>query len=170
MILVTGASGLLGAAVLLQAREWGRQVAGISKQHVLRVPGIDVYPVDLGEPAATRKIVETLRPTLVIHCAAATNVDWCEEHPEQTHRLNVCVSSFLAELAREMGAAFLFVSTDSVFDGKKGNYSEDDPPGPLNIYAKSKLAAEKEVLRTHHSALVVRVNIYGWNEIGRAHV
>ena len=163
MILVTGASGLLGASILMQAREQGRTVAGISKRNILRGPGFDCHQVDLEDFDATRRIVAALRPASIIHSAAATQVDWCEDHGEQTDRLNVCVSSFLAALAAEMGASFLFVSTDSVFDGEKGDYSEEDPPAPLNVYAKSKLAAEKEVSGIHPSPLIVRVNMYGWN-------
>src|SRR5207245_6923760 len=87
----------------------------------------------------------------------------CEYHPDQAHRINTLASSFLAALARELGCRFLHVSTDCVFDGTKGNYSEYDPPRPLNIYARSKLLAEEEVLRQLPAALVVRVNIYGWN-------
>lgn len=62
-----------------------------------------------------------------------------------------------------MDAAFVYVSTDSVFDGERGNYSEDDQPAPLSVYAKSKWRAEQEVLCRHSSPLIVRVNIYGWN-------
>jgi len=163
MLLVTGASGLLGASVLLRARDMGQEVAGVSRRHALQVPGTVAHCVDLADQAATRRIIEHLQPTSVIHCAAATNVDWCEDHPEQAHRINTLASSFLAALARELGCRFLHVSTDCVFDGTKGNYSEYDPPGPLNIYARSKLLAEEEVLRQHPAALVVRVNIYGWN-------
>jgi dTDP-4-dehydrorhamnose reductase len=163
MILVTGASGLLGAAIVLRACEIGKQVVAVSNRHLLRMPGVEACRVDLTDFPATRKIITTLRPASVIHCAAATNVDWCEDHVEQAHRINVCASSFLAELAREINARFVYVSTDSIFDGEKGNYSEVDRPGPLNVYARTKFAAEQDVVRIHQNSLVVRVNIYGWN-------
>jgi dTDP-4-dehydrorhamnose reductase len=82
---------------------------------------------------------------------------------DEAHLLNFRASSFLAELAREINAGFVYVSTDSVFDGERGNYSEADRPAPLNVYARSKFAAEQDVLRIHQNALVVRINIYGWN-------
>jgi dTDP-4-dehydrorhamnose reductase len=104
-----------------------------------------------------------LRPKSIILCAAATKVDWCEEHPEEAERVNVQASSFLAEIAQELKAQFVYVSTDSVFDGKRGNYSETDQPAPLSVYAKSKWGGEQEVLRRHSSPLIVRVTIYGWN-------
>jgi dTDP-4-dehydrorhamnose reductase len=163
MILVTGASGLLGASILVEARKQGQRVAGISNRHAFRLSGVDALRVDLEDFDATRRTVAGLRPASIIHCAAATNVDWCEDHQEQVHRLNVGAAGLLAELAAELGVPFLLVSTDSVFDGEKGNYSEEDPPAPLNVYARSKLEAEAEVSCAHPSPLIVRVNIYGWN-------
>jgi dTDP-4-dehydrorhamnose reductase len=67
----------------------------------------------------------------------------CEDHPDEAHEINTTASEYLARLAEEIGACFVQVSTDSVFDGEKGNYSETDVPRPLNVYAKTKLSAEK---------------------------
>jgi len=163
MILVTGASGLLGASVVLQAVETHRPVTGLCWRHLLQVSGADTYTVDLTNSAETRRVIADLRPSSIIHCAAATGVDWCEDHPDQADQINVCASSLLAELAQEIDAQFLQISTDSVFDGERGNYSEKDPPAPLNVYAKTKLAAELGVLRHHRSPLIARANFYGWN-------
>jgi dTDP-4-dehydrorhamnose reductase len=107
--------------------------------------------------------VVRVKPDSIIHCAAATNVDWCEDHPQETELVNVGASSHLAAIASQLSARFLYVSTDSVFEGKQGNYTEADEPAPLNIYAKSKLCGEQEVLRRCPSALIARVNSYGWN-------
>jgi dTDP-4-dehydrorhamnose reductase len=109
-----------------------------------------------------RNLLVPLRPKSIIHCAAITEVDWCELHPEEAEEVNVQASSALAELAQELNAQFLYVSMDSGFGGKRGNYSEDDQPAPLSIYAKSKWRGEEEVLCRHSSPLIVRVNIYGW--------
>ena len=163
MILVTGASGLLGSKVVSRALEINYQVAGISYRHSWRAPGANAYNLDLRDFAATRRLVESLKPSSIIHCAAATNVDWCEENPVEADRLNVQVPLFLAQLAAELGAQFVQVSTDSVFDGERGNYSESDVPAPLNVYARTKLLAEQEVQRVHRSPLIVRVTFYGWN-------
>lgn len=163
MILVTGASGLLGAGVLCHARDAGRPVAGLCHRHLVRFPSAQVFSVDLTAPEATRQAIVSLRPESIIHCAAATNVDWCEDHPLQAQQVNVQASSCLAEIARDLDARFIYISTDAVFDGERGNYSETDEPAPLNVYAKSKLGGEQEVLRLYPSALIVRANIYGWN-------
>lgn len=163
MIVVTGASGLLGASLVMLGRNLGREVTSVCHRHLLRIAGIRICQADLVDRQAMRSLLVPLRPKSIIHCAAITDVDWCELHPEETEEVNVRASSALAELAQELNAQFLYVSTDSVFDGKRGNYSEDDQPAPLSIYAKSKWRGEAEVLCRHSSALIVRVNIYGWN-------
>ena len=163
MILVTGASGLLGSKLVSRAIETSKQVTALSHRHTLRFAGADAYNLDLRDFAATRRLVENLRPSAIAHCAAATNVDWCEDNPEEADRLNVQVPVFWARLAAERGAHFLQVSTDSVFNGYSGNYSESDAPAPLNVYAKTKWLAEQEVLKVHPSSLIARVTFYGWN-------
>jgi len=163
MLVVTGASGLLGASMVTLARDLGCEVVGICHRNLLRIPGVRICEMNLADRQAMRTLLASLRPKIVIHCAAITNVDWCERHPDETEQVNVRVSSALAELAQELDAAFLYVSTDSVFDGKRGNYSENEQPAPLSVYAKSKWRGEQEVLCRHSSPLIVRVNIYGWN-------
>jgi dTDP-4-dehydrorhamnose reductase len=163
MLVVTGASGLLGASVLRSAVELGWETVGFCHQHVIRDPTVQVARVDLTDDSATRKLLSDLRPDVIMHCAAATNVDWCEDNPKQAEAINVQASAVLAETAATLNARFVYVSTDSVFDGKRGDYGETDEPAPLNVYARSKLAGERETLRRNPSAMLVRVNIYGWN-------
>ena len=163
MILVTGASGLLGANLIMAALQEGLEVAGLYHQHPVHLPGATLYAADLTNPSAVERIFTDLRPTSVIHCAAASNVDWCEEHPNAAHELNVVASAAIAEITARTKAGLLYVSTDSVFDGRRGHYSEIDNPAPVNVYARSKLQGEQEVLRCHPFAAVARINFYGWN-------
>jgi dTDP-4-dehydrorhamnose reductase len=163
VILVTGASGLLGSSVLLRCREAGREVTGTYHSLPLVVPGIPTFEIDLTDELSTRSVVMQLRPSTIIHCAAATAVDWCEDHPIETQRINVETSGTLAALAATLGANFVYVSTDSVFDGTRGSYLETDQPHPLNVYAISKLEGEREVLKRKPDALIARVNLYGWS-------
>lgn len=163
MIVVTGASGLLGANLMMTARRQGLEVAGIYHRHPVHLGGVDLFSVDLTNPTALGKIFADLRPSSVIHCAAASNVDWCEEHPDAAHELNVTASAAIAELATKANARLLYISTDSVFDGLRDNYSEGETPTPVNIYARSKLNGEREVLRCHSFAAIARINLYGWN-------
>jgi dTDP-4-dehydrorhamnose reductase len=119
--------------------------------------------VDFTDQAETRRIFRELRPSSVVHCAAATDVDRCEEHPDEAYKLNVTTAAAIAGITARSGVRFLYVSTDSVFNGERGHYSETDPPAPLNVYATTKLQGEKEVTRLNPAATIARVSLYGWN-------
>ena len=163
MILVTGASGLLGANLIMEALREGLEVAGLYYRHPVRLPGAALFAADLTDKSAVEKIFSDLRPTSVIHCAAASNVDWCEENADAAHEVNVVASATIAEIAARANARLVYISTDSVFDGAGNNYSEVDDPAPVNVYAQSKLEGEREVLRRHPLAAAARVTLYGWN-------
>lgn len=164
MLVITGASGLLGANLVLHARERGIDVVAVSHRAKLRALGLRSMQVDLAEPGAAEDHLRDPRPDWIVHCAAATNVDWCEAHPEDAYRLNAEMPRHLARFARACGARLVYISTDSVFDGTRGGYAEMDREAPVNEYSRSKLAGEiaiREELRER--CLVVRTNFYGWN-------
>jgi len=163
MILVTGASGLLGTNVVALARAQGREVAGLYHRHEAILPGATLLPADLMDESALSRVFHDLKPEAVVHCAAATHVDWCQEHPEEAHRINVAATARIAEITAQNAAQLLYISTDAVFDGSRGHYSESDRPAPVNVYADTKLRGEREVLRFNPRAVVARVTLYGWN-------
>jgi len=166
MILVTGASGLLGANFILESRSRQVDVIAINHHHSVRIPGVKVVQADLTNPAIVDKVVSSFRPQWIVNCASITNVDWCEAHPKETRDIHVNASLYLANAARKVGAKLAYISTDSVFDGAKDSdyyYKEEDPCVPLNIYAATKLAGEQVVQENLPSSLIVRTNIYGWN-------
>ncbi len=181
MLVVSGASGLLGASVLRSAHEagWDKDVVGLCHRHLMRDPALRIARVDLTDSSATRSLFADLlsdlrsdlgselrsdsRPHAIVHCAAAADVDWCEANPKEAAAINVGASALLAEIAASFNARFVYISTDSVFDGKRGGYVETDEPAPVNVYARSKLAAEREIQRRNPSSTIVRANIYGWN-------
>ena len=163
MILVTGASGLLGSNFVRAARNSNRSVMGTYYRHPFQLHGIELIQADLTNRAEVRKLFECYRPDWVVHCAALTNVDWCERHPDETRFVNVEMPRFLAAESKKSDAPFVYISTDSVFDGNRGNYSEENSPAPVNVYGKTKLAGETSVLHEYEHSLVVRTNIYGWN-------
>src|SRR5580658_4474634 len=151
MILITGASGLLGASLVARAQEQGRDVVGLYHRHPVNLPGALLLAADLTEESEVHRIFENWKPESVIHCAAATDVDWCQEHPEAAHRINVTVSARISEITSRMKTRLLYISTDSVFDGARGHYAEADHPAPLNVYAQTKLQGEQMVLDGHPS-------------------
>jgi len=159
MILITGASGLLGVSLIALAQEQGREVVGLYHQHPVSFGGAPLLSVDLTQESQIKRVFEKIKPDTVIHCAAATNVDWCQEHPDAAYRLNVVASARIAEL----GVRLLHISTDAVFDGTRGDYAEIEQPAPLNTYAQTKLQAEHAVLASNSRAAIARINLYGWN-------
>jgi len=162
-ILVTGASGLLGANFVVEAARLNHSLIAAYHQHPLALPGVTVVQTDLTDRQAVRQLIREHHPEWIVHCAAATDVNWCELHPEETFRHNRDAPGFLAEAALETGAGMAYVSTDAVFDGEHGGYREDDMPGPQNIYAQSKLAGEEVVQEVLARHLIFRGTLFGWN-------
>lgn len=148
-ILITGADGQLGQALQL-----------VLKGHTL-VPA--VWPAfDLLKPDAESSVLEA-RPDAVIHAAAYTDVDGAEREPERAMAVNVEGTERMARAAAKTGARLLYISTDYVFDGRKGApYVETDEPNPINVYGRSKLEGEQRALALCPNTLIVRTSwLYG---------
>ena len=131
MLLVTGASGFLGRNFALEAVAAGHQVVGVVHRHSLNHPGIQTLGADLTAPSAAKALLDKLRPAWVVNCAALADVDECERNSGLARLLNVDVPRSLAAACAELGVGLVHISTDSVFDGKRGNYTESDNPGPV---------------------------------------
>uniref|UniRef100_A0A831UEC2 dTDP-4-dehydrorhamnose reductase n=1 Tax=Geobacter metallireducens TaxID=28232 RepID=A0A831UEC2_GEOME len=148
MILIVGAKGMLGQDLM-------RVLPG-------DVRGVDIEEIDITSPESVRRVLLTLRPRVVVNCAACTDVDGCETSVELAMRVNGEGVGHLAAVTREIGALLVQVSTDYVFDGTKGSpYLEDDPVNPLSVYGKSKLLGEERA-RQNPDHLIVRTQwLYG---------
>lgn len=165
-ILITGASGLLGLNLALEtAKE--HVVYGTAKDHLLNTRDFTVLPGDLLAPGAVEQVLDQAQPDWVIHCAALANVDACEADPVLARKANTHLPAKLATHVARGGARLVHISTDAVFDGKRGNYREDDIPNPLGVYARSKLDGETAVIQANPDAIVARVNLFGWSLSGR---
>lgn len=162
-VLVTGASGMLGANFMLSAEERGWTATGVYHRHPVHFPRALAMGEDLTKESAALGIVRSVHPSWVLHCAAATDVDWCQDHPDEAWRANVLATRNLAAAAREADARFVYLSTDAVFDGTRGGYAESDSPAPVNIYGKTKWEGEKAAWEILKDPLVVRTCIYGWS-------
>ena len=155
-ILITGASGLLGEVLCRAASaEWA--VFGLYRRHPLVVPGVVGIQTDLTDSRAMEKTLDTVEPAAVIHAAAMAQPAECEKHPDISEAVNVRVPEMLARCCAEREIPMVFTSTDLVFDGLQAPYGEDDPPGPVCVYARHKVRAEREVLGHHPHALVCRM-------------
>ena len=164
-ILVTGASGLLGLNLALEAAP-EHQVLGLTHSHPLAAP-FETRQLDLMDADACAALLDEFQPEWLIHCAALANLEACEQQPAWAARLNAGLPGALAAAAHSRGIRFLHISTDAVFDGEQGSYSEEDAPNPLSIYAETKLAGEQAVSMANPDALIVRTVFYGWSLSGR---
>jgi dTDP-4-dehydrorhamnose reductase len=165
-ILVTGASGLLGVNLALEAAR-DHTVFGQVNSHRLATEAFTIIQTDLLAPNAMQRLLEQTQPDWVIHCAALTNLEACEAHPAQAQQLNSEIPAKLAKLVARGGARLLHISTDAVFDGQRGEYTEQDIPNPLSTYARTKLEGEHAVTQANPQAIIARVNLYGWSLTGK---
>lgn len=165
-ILVTGASGLLGLNLALEAAN-SHTVFGQVNRNLLHTGKFTILQADLLAAGAVERLLEQAQPDWVIHCAALAILEACESDPERAYQLNTEIPALLARHVARGGARFLHVSTDAVFDGQRGNYTEDDEPNPLSVYGQTKLAGERAVLQANSQALIARVNLVGWSLHGQ---
>jgi dTDP-4-dehydrorhamnose reductase len=161
-LLITGASGLLGANLVLEAVP-SHDVTAIYHSQPLKLDGVASTALDLSNGEATYQTFTSLSPDWVIHCAAETDVDRCELDPDLAHQVNHFMTRSVARAAFEVGAELLHISTDAVFDGESVSNHENEVPEPINVYGVSKLEGERAVVEEHPSALIIRTNFYGYN-------
>lgn len=150
--LITGGSGQLGSELKL--------ILGNSSVAI----GKDL--MDVGDSSSTEAIIR-IKPEIVFHCAAYTNVDKCESFPEKAYQTNVIGTKHVALACKKIEIPLVYVSTDYIFDGKASSpYCETDSPSPINIYGETKLEGERvtrEILRSKH--YIVRTGwLYGFGE------
>jgi dTDP-4-dehydrorhamnose reductase len=165
-LLVTGASGLLGANLALLAQKLGYEVLGWTNSRPLVDAPFATRAVDFSNPQDLAQAFQAAEPDALINCAAQANVDAAEKQPEHAYRVNAEAVGELAQMARDANVPMIQISTDSVFDGTKGDYKETDTPNPLNTYAQSKLAGEHAVAQANPEAAIARVVFYGWSLTG----
>jgi len=165
-LLVTGASGLLGLNLSLLAVAQGFKVTGWVHTRGLKYAPFSIQRVDLCELDSIAARITEIKPDLIIHCAALANLEAAEADPGLAQRLNSDAAGRLAQIAAERQINLVHISTDAVFNGQRGDYTEEDEPSPLGVYAQSKLAGELAVREANPSAIIARVNFYGWSLSG----
>lgn len=160
-VLITGVSGNLGwtlAKTLAPVFE----VVGTFFVNQVLIDRVDCIGFDLRRVGSISDFVSKLSPNIIVHLAAITDPDDCERNPQLAYLVNRDASCEIAKASARIGARLIFASTDLVFDGSKGDYTEQDAPNPLSVYARSKVEAEEAVLSICKHALVFRSSlIYG---------
>jgi dTDP-4-dehydrorhamnose reductase len=158
-ILITGASGFLGEK-LFSVFSSDYEVYGT----YLKGEESSLYKLDLTDKEALDSLVGKIKPSIVINAAGITDVDYCESNPEQAKKISVDCIKNLVETCLKHKCRLVHISTDYVFDGKKGNYKEEDKINPINVYGVIKLEEEKTILSSKLEYIISRTAVlYGYN-------
>ena len=157
---------MLGANLVLVALDRCEVVAH-AYPPALRPMGFASLASDLTVEGEVGRLLQEVRPDWIVHCAAQADVDACERDPQAARRLNADLAGSVARGAARIGARVVQISTDAVFDGRRGNYREGDVPSPINRYGESKLEGEQAVAAAHPQALILRTNFFTWPAPGR---
>lgn len=168
-VLVTGINGLVGSRVAAVLASKGHAIVGIGRgPRRVDFPG-EYASVDLSDEETLSWTVRQARPDVILNPASMTEVDRCETSPIEAFRVNGLAPGILAAAATALGAHLVHVSTDYVFDGEAGPYTETDVPNPRGVYALTKHIGEQAVRSIGSSWAIARTAVvYGWPAAGRA--
>tara|TARA_R110002096_G_scaffold347671_3_gene540989 strand:+ start:1587 stop:2486 length:900 start_codon:yes stop_codon:yes gene_type:complete len=164
-VIITGSNGLLGQSLLnlLSEEKEKYEVYGFSKG--INRSGREDFAyvsIDITNEENLRKSIKEIQPDFIINTAAMTQVDDCENNKQACDILNVDVVKWLSEIAEEINAHVIHISTDFIFDGVKGNYKETDTPNPISYYGLSKLKSEKVLTSSNINFTILRtILVYG---------
>lgn len=163
--MIIGASGQVGGAIYGSATlERKSEAVGTWNTK----PAHGLRKLDITDRSRVFRLVRDVAPDVIYLCAALTNVDRCEQEMAESYRVNVFGTHNLIDAANRTGATLVFLSSDYVFDGADGPYTEMDAPNPLSVYGFHKLIGEHLVSTSCENYLIVRSTVvFGWEEIGK---
>ena len=172
-ILITGANGFVGhylTTLLLKNYKVVATGKGVSRINIVH-PNFQYESMDFTSEDAVKEVFQQVKPAVVIHAGAISKPDECELNKEFAFLTNVSATKYLLAQSQLLKSFFLYISTDFVFDGQQGMYTEEDTPNPVNYYGQTKLLAEQEVQRYPYSWSIVRtVLVYGSPKAGRDNI
>jgi dTDP-4-dehydrorhamnose reductase len=158
--LVLGANGLMGSRIAARLAEAGEEVIAVGRGQKRLGARVEYLELDLLQhTAGLAALIERRKPSGLINAAAMTDVDACEKSPAEAFTMNAGAVEIAAKAAAASGCRFTHLSTDYVFDGVKGSYSEEDAPNPRGVYARSKRAGEEAALTLGGNVAVCRVAV-----------
>lgn len=171
-ILITGANGFLGYYLTEQLLKMNHQVIATGKNEnrlpFHHFPNFEYATMDFTDPFSVHDIFEKYQPEVVVHAGASSRPDECEQHQWEAYVTNVEGTVTMLLNAETYKSFFVFLSTDFIFDGNQGMYSERDKPGPVNFYGKTKREAEEAVMEYEFGWAIARtVLVYGKPPEGR---
>ncbi|WP_446897235.1 SDR family oxidoreductase [Clostridium sp. LBM24168] len=162
-VLITGSNGMLGKDIVNIFLENNKfDLYGINRTGNIFTNKYNLILGDITDFNKLNDILNDIVPDIIVHCAANVNVDKCETDKNYCYKLNSEAVKFLSSY-NSPKTKFVYVSTDSVFDGKKGDYMENDETNPLNYYAFTKREGERFAFNENENSIIARTNIYGFH-------
>ena len=162
-ILVIGGSGLLGHKLVDFLKKNNIQVYATYYNNIIEKP--NYFNLNITKKNECKKLLNKINPDVIINCSAYTDVDGCEKNKDKALLTNAISVKNLSEIAKRINAKFVQISTDYVFDGKKGFYTEIDNTNPINYYGLTKLKAEQIICEVLDDFIIARSSvIYGANK------
>ena len=162
-ILILGGSGLLGKKLVEKASD-SFEVISTFNNHKIEHSKSRTIRIKLPDEFFNLKsLIFKERPNLIINTIANTNIDYCEQHKTETYLLHVEMNKQIFKLCEDVASKFIFISSDYVFDGKKGDYMEYDKTSPVNYYGETKAIAESIILQNPINAVLRSSLIYDWD-------
>jgi len=163
-MLIIGASGMIGRALAKNSAS-KYDVIGTYHNHNYKPDYLELKHLDLTNFAEIEACLDATHPSVVVHAAGLTDIQYCESHNQDAENVNFRGTAQLAAFCAQRAIRLVYLSTDMVFDGGKGNYTEEDNPTPINVYGKSKAQAESAVKSVNQNSVIARLNlIYGHAE------
>ena len=162
-LLVLGGSGLIGKSLLKLNNE---KFDIITTYNTKQINMAKILSLKCNLPNDLNKLENTIiskKPDIIVNAMGYSNIDFCETNKEKSYQLHVKITEKIAKLATVHNIKTIFLSSDYVFDGKKGNYNESDLPNPINYYGKTKLEAEKIILKQPQNLVFRTSVIYDWD-------
>ncbi len=151
-VIITGGNGLLGTEL----------TKVFSKEKEYELHSLTIEDMDVTNETQVQEIFVKIKPNIIIHTASLTDVDYCETHEKETYLVNVKGTENIVNAGKKYKAKIVYISTDYIFDGKKGPYTEEDTPNPLSVYAKTKWEGEKVIQKINIPYLIIRTTVlYG---------
>ena len=150
-IFITGSTGQLGQA-LIKLFKSRYEIISTSRYSYNKTD----YFLDITDPILTKNLISTISPDIIINLAALTDVDLCEKNPKLANSINF---HGVQNLVNAFNGPIIHLSTDYVFDGSKGQYSEEDVTNPINEYGRTKLEGEQYLAKNSNDSLIIRTNV-----------
>lgn len=124
--------------------------------------------LDITQPENVERCLSLQEPSIVINCASINQIDFLEQNPNLAYSVNSKGAKNVADICNKFKIKLIHISTDSVFDGEKGMYNENDQVNPVNVYAKSKVLVEKHIQNISRKYVIVRTNFFGFDQRGHS--